>query len=319
MTYARQCASSLGIAIACLFFSSPASAQTLGLRSTFQVDTEETCCLAFSPDGKTLASAGRDRNDPSIRHWDLASGKARTFEKSVSSLTDVDGKLAATVPAAVEPWKSAAAPGTIVDKRAICVDPIVEFRSDGKVLAWGGVFDPEIKVWDLATKKNVASFAIDTVAAMTFVPGNKTLASVRFDRPGIDLWDIAAGKKSATLAKDKFVVQAAFSPNGKTIAIANADSPIVSLLEISSGSEQASLKGHTAKVGCVTFSPDGKTLASGSADGKIVLWDVEKSRDVATIDAHRDAIHALAFAADGKTLASGSKDKTIKLWNVAPN
>src|SRR5262249_27187310 len=151
-------------------------------------ETEEVCCLAFSPDGKILASAARDRNDTSIRHWDVASGKVRNSE-SVSSLIEFGGKLAVGVPVLVEPWKTASTVGTILDKRATCVDSVVEFSSDGKTLASGNVFEFEIKLWDLATKKNIASLKIDGLdgcSAMTFLPGAKTLASIYFNRPGID-------------------------------------------------------------------------------------------------------------------------------------
>src|SRR5262249_10305929 len=152
---------------------------------------------------------------------------------------------------------------------------------------------------------------IESVAAMTFVPGDKILASTRIHQNGIDLWDVATGQKTATLLKDVHLVYGAFSADGKTLAAATDGSAHVSLLEVPSGKEQATLKGHKSNARCVAFSPDGKTLASGSDDGKIILWDLQKGRDVATIAAHQNVINAVAFSADGKTLASSSKDRTI--------
>jgi WD40 repeat protein len=323
MTYPRQFALSLNIAFAFLFLPSSLFGQRPGLRSTLREDTGEIRCVAFSSDGKTLAAANVDRVDTSVRYWDLASGKQRGSKKSIDAYSiefSPDGKwLASGVPSWVEVWKTAATAGTIVDKRALCLDPVVELSSDGNTLAVGDVFDPEIKLWDVAAKKKITTLKVrDGVAAMTFAPGDTTLASVSFNQAGVKLWDVATGKNTATLAKDQFILCASFSPDGKTMVAVRAESAIVSLWEVSSGKEQATLKGHKANVRCVVFSPDGKRLATGSEDGTIKLWDSATSREVATIEAHSDRINALAFSADGKTLASASKDKTVKLWDVAP-
>jgi WD40 repeat protein len=312
----------LSITFACLFFPSPLFAQKPELRSTLRGDTGAVRCVAFSPDGKTLTSASYDRDDATIRYWDVASGKQQTSVQAFASsiVLSSDGKsLESGVPSKpVEVWKTATPVGTIIDKRAICVDPAVEFSPDGKTFASGGVFETEIKLWDVSTKKNIANLKVqDGASAMAFAPDGKTLAYVCFHRPGVRLWDVATGKNTVTLAKDQYIVCASFSPDGKTMVIASDSVATVRLLDVPGGKEQAALKGHAANIGCAVFSPDGKTLATGSEDGTIKLWDPGKGQEIATFEAHKDRISALAFSADGKTLASASKD-TIKLWDVGP-
>jgi WD40 repeat protein len=93
------------------------------------------------------------------------------------------------------------------------------------------------------------------------------------------LWDVATGKRGATLAVDATgLTCVSFSADSKTLAAGSWNSKLrgVLLWDVAAGKERAVLKGHTSAVTCVALSADGKTLASASQDKTVRIWDVSK-------------------------------------------
>ncbi|MFD6182418.1 trypsin-like peptidase domain-containing protein [Streptomyces goshikiensis] len=256
------------------------NAATLPLQQRLTGNAEDVNNVAFSPDGKTLATTS---SDSSLRLWDVATSTART---TLPGQTDVAGSVA--------------------------------FSPDGRTLATATT-DHTVELLDVGTGESVATLQghTDTVWGLAFSPDGKTLATTSSDN-SVRLWDIATGTTRAILPRQTDVVgSVAFSPSGHTLATGGTDAT-VRLWDVATGTARgAPLEGHASEVNSVAFSPDGHTLASGSNDNTIRLWNMATGKTRATLDMHEDSVVSVAFSPDGIALASSSNDNTVRLWDVA--
>ena len=288
---------------------------------TFKGHSDAIASIAFSPDGKRLASGSKDKT---IKLWDTVTGKELlTFKGHSLAVLSVafspDGKRLASgsKDKTIKLWDTVTGKELLTLKGHSKRVASVAFSPDGKHLA-SGSYDKTIKLWDAATGKEFLTFRghSDWVHSVAFSPDGKRLASGSGGMDGtIRLWDAATGKELFTIKGDRDIVECvAFSPDGKTLASGSWDT--IKLWDTVTGNELFTLKGHSDNVFSVAFSPDGKRLASGSADKTIKLWDTVTGKELLTLKGHSLAVLSVAFSPDGKHLASGSTDKTIKLWDT---
>ena len=241
------------------------------------IDQLDITSLAFSPDGKMLASAG---SEGTIRLWDIETGQYRTILKEHATISSV------------------------------------VFSPDGKTLA-SGDWRNNILLWDVDTGKHLTTFKghMDRVWDLAFSPDGKTLASAGWDNK-ILLWDVGTGSVRHTLTEHEWLVMSvAFSPDGEILASGSYDKTI-RLWDANTGNLRATLLGHEDSVGTVVFSPDGKTLVSGSYDDETIrVWDVDAEVQMNSITGHW-WFSTAAFSPNKRTVAIERQHKTIWLWDL---
>ncbi len=236
-------------------------------------------CVAFSADGKRLASA--DDLDFSVKVWDATSGQETLSMKGHSHVV-----------------------------------MSVAFSADGMRLA-SGSSDQTVKLWD--TTSGQATLTLKghsgAVYSVAFSPDGKRLASASSDQT-VKVWDATSGQESLALkGHTRWVSSVAFSPDGKRLASASLDQT-VKLWDAANGQATLTLKGHSGAVYSVAFSADGKRLASASADQTVKVWDATSGHETLTLKGHIGRVWSVAFSTDGKRLASASYDGTVKLWDA---
>jgi WD40 repeat protein len=252
------------------------------LHRVWQAHTDRTYALAFSPDGRLLATGSWD---DTLKLWDI--------ERSALL------------------WSSWHPKGI----QSLAIAP------DGSLLATGGN-DATVRLWDLKLGTQVQTLPHPSrVLSVAWSPDGHLLASGGLDGE-IRLWEIRQSRPAAcvrTLAGDSNqVLRLAFAPDGRTLASAGGDRT-VKLWDVGEGgrlSLRETLSGHSDPVFTVAWSPDGRRLASGGFEHSIWLWDVEGSRSGTTLSGHTALVHGLAFTPDNRSLLSGSEDGTLRLWDV---
>ena len=212
-------------------------------RQTTHGHTSPVTAIAYSPDGRTLATGDQLGE---IRLWDADSGQYRatlsghTF--SVSSLA---------------------------------------FNADSRRLASSSIiFEGSVRLWDPTSGQQLMVLDRELVRptwrgfGISYSPDGRTLAITGASDLKIRLWDTMTWQPSAILSGHRTpTYPVAFSPDGATLVTGSAYGEIW-LWDVGTGQQVMVLIGHSEEIRSLAISPDGRTLASGSADHTVKLWDI---------------------------------------------
>ncbi len=279
--------------------------------------------IAFSPDGKTLASLGPGIG--AIRLWELPSGKELRQlgrgERFRAIAFSQDGKeLAAADNPDIRLWETATGRELPPLKGSKVGYSAVAFLPENKLVAadYHGV----IHIWDAVSWKKLDHFPAGEYFACS--ADGKVLAFTRFTRGAIGLWDVVKGKELDPVGGHQGLVTAlAFSPDSRVL-VSGAEDNTIRLWEPATSKEVRRISApwdpdrrYGTGISSVAYTPDGKTLAAIGNDGSVRLWDPATGKELRQLTQHPEWYWRVLFSPDGKYLAASGNASTVRLWEAA--
>jgi WD40 repeat protein len=275
---------------------------------------------SLSPDGKLVATAGRDG---AVRLWNARTAAAvRVLVEDTRPLVDVafspDGELVATTDTdgTVRIWDAQTGADRGFRRHTARVKALA-FSADGRVLATAGP-NETARLWNVETGEGIPldghASAVNSVA---FSPDGQFVVTASEDGTA-RVWDAKTGDDRVVLRHRNVVTSAVFSPDGRRIVTASWDET-AQVWDAANGDPLGTPLTHQEALRSADFAPDGALIVTASDDGAARVWDATSGEAIGVLVGHTAAVHTAAFSPDGRSVVTASVDGTMRLWAADAN
>jgi len=305
------------------------------LFTTYRKHSTAVLNIAWSPDGKKIASASADKT---VHIWNATSKNPiliyRNHSRPVSAVSwSPDGSriVSGSWDTTVQVWDVQTGRKLLTYRGFSQEVSCVAWSPDGKYIACGSL-DTSVQVRQADSGSRTYTHAGHTgpVHAVAWSPGipsspsangwriaSASGAAVNADVDNtVQIWNALSGDDLLIYRDHFYFVNAvAWSPDGRKIASASADTN-VQVWNVASGSNILTYRGHSSKVNAVAWSPNGKRVASASDDRTVQIWDASTGETIFTYRGHTKEVSSVAWSPNGTRIASAGYDATVHVWNV---
>jgi len=287
--------------------------------------------IAWSPDGKRIASAS---NDGTVHVWDAATGhrffryhghrgsvNAVAWSPNGSYIASASSDTTVQIWDALQTGEGSASlytySGHSGNMRALA------WSADNTRIASGGD-DKTVQVWDAKDGTHHFSYVghVNQIWSVAWSPDNTRIASASVDRTA-QVWSAIQSQPNVTAQHAMAIYKnhtndvksVAWSPDSTRVVSASNDRT-VQVWDPTSGHHFLTYTGHTDVLNAVAWTPYDRCIVSGSGDYSVRIWDAFSEKQLFVFSRHQLAVHSVAWSPDKQRIASASDDWSVQVWQA---